>query len=106
MLLAKGRSLPSGWQLPKDVVAHDGCENSSTSVPGLRGRFQPQVGLGHRLDWDDVKVAAQLKSRLLSWADDYENGTAGMSEDEFVAEGHELARLLSEELGWEVAYEE
>jgi hypothetical protein len=29
-----------------------------------------------------------------------------MSEDEFVAEGHELARLLSEELGWEVAYEE
>jgi hypothetical protein len=105
MLLAKGRSLPSGWQLPKDVVAHDGCENSSTSVPGLRGRFHNLVAWASA-GLDDVKVTAQLKSRLLSWADDYENGTAGMSEDEFVAEGHELARLLSEELGWEVAYEE
>jgi hypothetical protein len=28
------------------------------------------------------------------------------SEEEFVAEGHELARLLSEELGWQVAYSE
>jgi hypothetical protein len=83
------------------------------TVARIRARLFPDYGEGstiwlpgRRLDWDDVKVTAQLKSRLLSWADDYENGTAGMSEDEFVAEGHELARLLSEELGWEVAYEE
>jgi len=29
-----------------------------------------------------------------------------MSEDEFVVEGHELARFLSKELSWEVTYEE
>ena len=83
------------------------------TVARIRARLFPDYGEGspiwlpgRRLDWDDVKVTAQLKSRLLSWADDYENGTASTSEDEFVVEGHELARLMSEALGWEVAYEE
>ena len=44
--------------------------------------------------------------RLLDWVDDYEHGTSGGSEAEFVAEGHELARLLGGEPGWQVAYSE
>ncbi len=57
------------------------------TVARIRARLFPDYGdgspiwlPGRRLDWDDVKVTAQLKSRL--------------------------GRLLSEELGWEVAYEE
>ena len=59
-----------------------------------------------RLDWDEIKVSPALRARLLDWVDDYEHATSGGSEEEFVAEGHELARLLSEELGWQVAYSE
>ena len=62
------------------------------TVARIRARLFPDYGdgspiwlPGRRLDWDDVKVTAQLKSRLVRWADDYENGTTGMSEDEFVA---------------------
>jgi hypothetical protein len=50
-----------------------------------------------RLDWDEIQVSPELRRRLLdsgdaSWVDDYEHGTSGGSEAEFVAEGHELAR--------------
>ena len=51
-------------------------------------------------------VSPELRRRLVDWVDDYEHGTSGGSEAEFVAEGHELARLLSEEMGWHVAYSE
>jgi len=57
-----------------------------------------------RLDWDEIKVSPKLRGCLIDWVDDYEHGTSGGSEAEFVAEGHELARLLSEELGWHVAW--
>ncbi len=83
------------------------------AIAGIRARLLPDYGEGspvwlpgRRLDWDDLKITAQLRSRLVRWADDYENDTAGMSEDEFVVEGHELARFLSKELSWEVTYEE
>ena len=56
------------------------------------------------LIWDEIKVSPKLRGRLIDWVDDYEHGTSGGSEAEFVAEGHELARLLSEELGWHVAW--
>ena len=66
------------------------------TVARIRARLFPAYGEGspiwlpgRRLDWDDFEVTAQLKSRLLSWAGDYENGTTGMSEDEFVTEGHD-----------------
>ena len=79
----------------------------------VRARLFPDYGEGtpiwlprRRLAWHDLEVNGSLKSRLMNWADEYENGTSGMTEDEFVAEGYELARLLSEELGWEVVYEE
>jgi hypothetical protein len=75
------------------------------NVSAVRARLYPDYGgspLGlplRRLDWDEINVSPALRGRLLDWVDDYEHGTSGGSKTEFVAEGHERARLLSEELG-------
>ena len=79
---------------------------------GIKARLYPDYGGSplwlplRRLDWDEIKVSPKLRGRLIDWVDDYEHGSSGGTEAGFVAEGHELARLLSEELGWQVAYSE
>jgi hypothetical protein len=76
----------------------------------IKARLYPDYGGSplwlplRRLDWDEIKVSPELGTRLRAWVDDYEHGTSGGSEEEFVTEGHVLGRLLSEELGWEVTY--
>ena len=58
----------------------------------VRARLFPDYGEGSpiwvpwgRLPWADLEVSPDLRARLMRWADDYENGTTGMSEEEFVA---------------------
>jgi hypothetical protein len=82
------------------------------NASAVKARLYPDYGGSplwlplRRLEWDEIEVSPALRGRLLDWVDDYEHGTSGGSEAEFVADGHELARLLSEELGWQVAYSE
>jgi hypothetical protein len=59
-----------------------------------------------RVDWDEIRVSPPLQARLVKWVDDWDHDALGLSEDEFAAEGRDIARLLSEELGWEITYVE
>ena len=85
---------------------------SQVKKTAIEARLYPDYGGSplwlplRRLDWDEIKVSPKLRGRLIDWVDDYEQGSSGGTEAGFVAEGHELARLLSEELGWQVAYSE
>jgi len=59
-----------------------------------------------RVDWDEIEVSPDVRARLVKWVDDWDHDSLGLSEDEFAAEGRELARLLGQELGWQITYVE
>ena len=59
-----------------------------------------------RVEWEEIRVSRLLRWRLEAWVNEALHTTASViAGDDFDAEGHELARLLSDELNWCVTYE-
>jgi hypothetical protein len=81
--------------------------------PGLtKARLYPDYGgsplwlPNRRVEWEEIRVPQELQSRLESWMNEAQHDTGSViTDDEFDAEGRELARLLSDELKWTVVYE-
>ncbi len=58
------------------------------------------------MEWEEIRVSRLLRWRLEAWVNEALHTTASViAGDDFDAEGHELARLLSDELNWCVTYE-
>ena len=59
-----------------------------------------------RVEWEEIRVSQLLRWRLEAWVNEALHHAGLVSTDgDFDAEGHELARLLSDELNWSVFYE-
>ena len=60
-----------------------------------------------RVEWEEIRVSPLLRFRLEAWVNEaLHHAGSVITDDAFDAEGHELARLLSEELNWSVVYED
>lgn len=59
-----------------------------------------------RVEWEEIRVSRPLRFRLEAWVNEalHDPGSV-ITDKDFDAEGHELARLLSDELHWSVVYE-
>src|SRR5438445_12212286 len=81
--------------------------------PGLTSaRLYPDYGgsplwlPNRRVEWEEIRVSQLLRWRLEAWVNEALHDAGSVStDDDFDAEGHELARLLSDELNWSVFYE-
>ena len=78
----------------------------------MNARLYPDYGgsplwlPNRRVEWEEIQVSPELRTRLERWVNDALHDTGSkISDEEFDAEGYELARLLSDELKWTVAYE-
>ena len=78
----------------------------------MNARLYPDYGgsplwlTNRRVEWEEIQVSPELRARLERWVNDALHDTGSeISDEEFDAEGYELARLLSDELKWTVAYE-
>jgi hypothetical protein len=58
------------------------------------------------VEWEEIRVSPPLQFRLEAWVNEaLHNAGSAFTDGAFDAEGHELARLLSDELNWYVVYE-
>jgi hypothetical protein len=59
-----------------------------------------------RVEWEEIQGSQTLRSRLEAWVNEALHNTgSAITDDQFDAEGYELASQLSDELKWTVVYE-
>ena len=87
-----------------------GHSNGPSSVTA---RLYPDFGgsplwlPNRRVEWEEIKVSPSLQLRLEVWVNEaLHNSAAVIMNADFDAEGHELARLLSDEMHWSVVYQD
>ena len=78
----------------------------------MQARLYPDYGgsphwLPHRrVEWEELSLSPALRARFETWVNHALHNTGlQIADEEFDAEGHELATLLSDELKWRVIYE-
>ena len=78
----------------------------------MKARLYPDYGgsplwlPNRRVEWEEILLSPALRTRLERWVEEALHNTGSdLSDEQFDAEGLELARLLSQELQWTVRYE-